>query len=220
MPPVHCHTYLNKSVAFKLSKRKYKLTETNKRFWPTELFITFACYAKSFGIAFFSFPCSQCCFWMEFFFFLCFFVFDLDRTYDRNMAWHVVCFKPCPLEINSNWIEEHVESSSSTTENIITSLTQCLWQPKMLLPVKSHDTLIRWSREIRWQTKNILCNQSACGHQTWQDCNSLPIKSNETMITRSWKITWQNKIIISPLIWSLWPPNLGRWWLTLRGFYR
>ena len=71
----------------------------------------------------------------------------------------------CALEINSGGGSKrgHVESCPLTTKNI-SPLPQCLWPPNFAswwLPTrdshpKKHDTLIRWSCEITWQTKTII----------------------------------------------------------------
>ena len=155
-------------------------------------------------------------------------------------------FKPCPLEINSNngLKREHLESSSSTTKNIISSLPQCAWLPDLaglwltmrgshqyatnqkhifttrvsktikldrivtylgeLLPMRSHDTLIRWSWKITWETRIIISPQlKSFATKLWRMVNYLKghvlIKSHDASITWSRKITWQTKTIISPL---------------------
>ena len=83
---------------------------------------------------------------------------DQDRTY-----YEMPCmFRSCPLETNNNgrFKLEHVESCSSTTK---TYLHQCLWPPNLAgwltmmgthPPIKSHDSLITWSYDITWTTKN------------------------------------------------------------------
>ena len=47
----------------------------------------------------------------------------------------------------------------------------------------------------------------------------LPIKSHNPLITKSCKIKWQTKTITSSMPQCLWPPNLARWWLSLKVFY-
>ena len=142
-------------------------------------------------------------------------------------------FKSCPFETNSNggFKQEHVESCSSTTKNIVSPLPQCVWPPNLAgwlvimrgSSPQSHMTL--WSRgraASRDRLKHIstatVPMATKLGRMvTYRDW-LLPIKSHGTLINWSWKITWQTKIIISPLLQFLWPLNLGEWWLTLRGF--
>ena len=45
----------------------------------------------------------------------------------------------------------------------------------------------------------------------------LATKLHISRVTWSCKIMWQTRSIISPLQQCLWPTNLARWWLTLRG---
>ena len=82
----------------------------------------------------------------------------------------------------------------------------------VLLPIKSHDTLITWSCKITWQSKTVI--SSLCLLEV------LPtIKSYNALITWSCKVMWQAKTIISLLPDCLWPPNFAGWYLTLTGFY-
>ena len=62
------------------------------------------------------------------------------------------------------YLSKHVESSSLTTKNFISLLPQCLWSPNLVewwltlrtFPtLKLHYSLITWSCEVMWQTKNI-----------------------------------------------------------------
>ena len=57
-------------------------------------------------------------------------VCDHDRSYWCDMP---CVFMPYVLDINSNGIfkQEHVECCSSTTKNIISPTTQCLWLPNL-----------------------------------------------------------------------------------------
>ena len=80
-------------------------------------------------------------------------------------------------------------------------------------PIKFHDSLIMWSFEITWQTKNISTIWVSMATKldrivTYRD-GLLPIKLHNTLITWYWKITRQTKIFLSSLSKSLWPLNLG-----------
>ena len=46
----------------------------------------------------------------------------------------------------------------------------------------------------------------------------LSIKSQVPLITWSCKVTQKIRSIISLALQSLWPPNLARWWFTMRSF--
>ena len=46
------------------------------------------------------------------------------------------------------------------------------------------------------------------------------IKPKVSLITWSWKLNWNIRFAISLLLKGLWPPNLARWWLTMRRFHK
>ena len=74
---------------------------------------------------------------------------------------------------------------------------------KELSPIKSHDPLIMWSREIMWQIKIIITPlperlPPPMAMVTYLD-GLLPTKSHHHFIMGSCKITWWTKTIISPL---------------------
>ena len=66
--------------------------------------------------------------------------------------------------------------------------------------IKSHDTLITWSCEIRWQTKNIFTTRMSmdtklgCMVTYFKDL--LPIKLLNSLVTWSGEILWQTKTIL------------------------
>ena len=44
------------------------------------------------------------------------------------------------------------------------------------------------------------------------------INSHNPLITWSCKVTWNIRSVISSIQRGLWPPNMARWWLTMRSF--
>ena len=90
----------------------------------------------------------------------------------------------------------------TTTVPMPTKLGRVVTNHAWLLPIKSHDPLVKWTCKFRWQTKKIvspltewLCNQ------TWQNVN-LPWWASTHKVTWPFnhvacKITWQTKKIIS-----------------------
>ena len=88
-----------------------------------------------------------------------------------------------------------------------------------LLPIKSHDLLIKRSCKITWQTKYIIHCHSSYDHQTWQ-VSDLPVGVPTHKITLPFdqvffaKSCDQLKSLISPLPQCLLPPNLLTWSCT------
>ena len=104
-------------------------------------------------------------------------------------------FKPCPLEINSNGglKRQHLESSSSATERIISPLPQRIWPPNLAgrdLPwgapnhkvTQRSDHVVLQSQETS-ENRYKIYYQSAYDHQTWQDGNLSSRAPNH-------KVTW------------------------------
>ena len=106
-------------------------------------------------------------------------------------------FKSCVLEINSNggFKQQHVESDSSTSKTIVSPLPQCLATKRVrvvtyhegLPPIKSHDFLIMWSCEIKWQTKSMSTTRVSMatnfdGMVTYLE-GLLPIKLRDPLVT-------------------------------------
>ena len=118
--------------------------------------------------------------------------------------------------------QDHVTNDkhiSTTRVPMATKLGRMLAYLDGLLPIKSHDPLIKWSCEIPWQTKAILslstttiskASTTAKPMSTKLDRMVtylewlLHIKSHGFLITWSCKITWQPKIVIYTLTQCLW----------------
>ena len=102
----------------------------------------------------------------------------------------------------------------------LVSMVANLEQPlhKMLL-----YTLVTWSCEITWKTKNICTTPvlmaTKLGRIVTKLQKLLPIMLLYPLVAWFCEITWQAKTIISPLPQCLWSPKLSRWWLTLSSFY-
>ena len=83
----------------------------------------------------------------------------------------------------------------------------------------SHLTLLS---QITWQTKDI----SLLLQYLWPQLGKvltydeeLPlIKLLDPYITRFCEVTWHIKYFKCPVSIDQWPPNMARWWITMRGF--
>ena len=147
-----------------------KLRHIHRKASVLEPLFTFACNVKSFAIAIIFFSSFFSAAFLgklakvnfKFFSNYCF-----KRVWPGSGYWYdMLCaFKPCPLEIKSNsgLRREHLESSSSATENvtittatIATKLDKVVTYHEGVPPIKSHDPLITWFSEITWQTKIII----------------------------------------------------------------
>ena len=125
-------------------------------------------------------------------------------------------------------LSEHMESSSSTTNNILSPQPQCLWLPKMTrwwFTVKgshpqSHLTL--WSHGLArsHEKQNPLISTITIYMTTKLGsvatyCKEVSsIKSQNPLITCFSKILWQIKTILSPAPQCLWPVVI-----IVKGFY-
>lgn len=113
---------------------------------------------------------------------------------------------------------------STTTIPMGTKYCRVLTYHDEFQPIKWHDSLIRWSFETMWQTKDIIFPLSECLYPpnltglllTLMD--SCP-ESHETLITWFWKVTWQTNTIRSPLQRFLWPLNPNKAGLDEGSFF-
>ena len=115
-----------------------------------------------------------------------------------------------------------MESCSSNTETIISSLSHCLLPPHLagwwLTMRGSHQygRMTLWSRglarshdKIKYISVTSVPMAIKFGRRTTYIEGLLPMKLFDHLITWSYKITWQTKTIISPLPQCLWPPNFA-----------
>ena len=100
-------------------------------------------------------------------------------------------------------------------------------------PIKLLDTLIKWSFWITWRNKNIFLYIRLRDRQWDRNFLFSVIYFAITVLSGIWKedgnkrdvarnlimwscwITWQSKNIFL-LPQYLWPPNMARWWLTVK----
>ena len=107
---------------------------------------------------------------------------------------------------------------SSLPVSMPTKLSRVVTYNERLPHIKSCDSMISWSCEVTWQTKNISTTRVAVATRLSRIATYIhglrPIKSHDGLTIWSCKIPWQTKSIISPLPQCLWPPNLAGWWLA------
>ena len=127
---------------------------------------------------------------------------DVTRTPDNVFMWgHVTKWKL---------------SISSSTTPIISKLWK-LWWGKV-----THNTTwrsVQKSREVTWQKKNISFSTTSMTTKlgrivTWEEITHNVTRPPEHVVTWG-NVTNKNKI--SLLLRSLWPANLTRWWLMMKG---
>ena len=85
------------------------------------------------------------------------------------------------------------------------------------------------THNVRWPSDHVL----SWGHvtnivsSTWSmatkhdwlvnyDKRNPPMESHETLIMYPFVVTWLTKRVVSPLLQSLWLPNLAGWWFIVR----
>ena len=129
-------------------------------------------------------------------------------------------------------LNEHVESCSLTTKNILTATMHMATKPGKVVThnggfptVKSYewcfDRVVLWDHVAK---KNHYISIVAVPMTIKYDrmityCQGLLlISSCDPLVRRFCKIPWQTITIISPLSQCLWPPNLSGWRHTMRSF--
>ena len=95
-----------------------------------------------------------------------------------------------------------------------------------LLPIKSHERLIKYCNLVASRDKLRFCISSIImsmtsnlGRVVTYLERLLPLKLNELVILWSCEIPWQTGGILFLLPQCQWIPNPGVWWLNFRGSY-
>ena len=101
-------------------------------------------------------------------------------------------------------------------KTIISSLSQCLWSRNAQCPdhvvLQSHLT-----NENHYTSTTRVSMATKLSRMVAHLDGLLPIKSHDSLIMWSFKIMWPAKTIIFPLSLCLWPQNMVKWWLILKG---